>query len=85
MPSTYTYDLWDGKQTVGTYSCDSPLVGMHLVINTISELKRAYGRRYETITIPVGLLIIKDNGIEYTVRRVLDVSRKSKRQRALIK
>lgn len=84
MPTTYAYDLWDGKMVIGRIRLAEPLVGLYMVFPVMSELKCPYGKRIETIQVPVGRRIIFNNGEDYTMRTHLDVSRKSKRQRAIL-
>ena len=84
MITGYTYELWNGKKAIGTWTSLSPIIGKYVTFPTISELKREYGRHYETIEVPIMYRVINDNGVDYIVRRCLDVRRKSKRQRELI-
>ena len=84
MPEWFTYELWNGKKTIGEVTLRSKLLGKFLVIPTISELKREYGRSYETINVPIIYRTVSDNGVEIVVRRCLDVRKNSKRQKALI-
>lgn len=77
MPITYTYDFWDGKSVIGKITMLSEIKGRAVIFPILDK-------KYEAISVPILYLCIKDNGVEYTVRRVLDVRRKSKRQRYLL-
>lgn len=85
MITVNRYELWNGKKVLGYYNTTSILMGSELIIHTISELKRIYGKYYEEIKIPLTCRIIRKDATEYSVRTVLDVRKKSKRQRELIK
>lgn len=80
MPTGYTYDIWDGKKIIGQYTLLTPILGKG--VNII--FKESYNKNsYDSIIIPLAYLT-EDNGVSYTVTRVLDVRRKSKRQKKLI-
>lgn len=85
MPTHYAYELWNGKVVLGHYGTQFPLQGLSVVIPTISELKRIYDRTYETITVPLRMRLVSDNGVDFTYRLYLDVRRKSQRQIQLIR
>lgn len=87
MITGFKYELWDGKKVVGYYTCLYPLniVGRYMVFHMISTFKQKYNKQYETITVPITTRLISDNGIDYTIRRALDVRKKSKRQINLLK
>lgn len=85
MPTYYAYELWNGKKVIGYYNSQYQLQGLSVVIPTISELKRLYGRTYETITVPLGVRCISNDGIDSVYRLYLDVRRKSKRQIKIIR
>lgn len=81
-------DLWNGKEVVGQVR-HSPFAGViagKAVNYTLSPgpLKEAYAKRYESIELPIDYRCIKDDGVEYTIRRCFNVQRKSKRQVGLL-
>jgi hypothetical protein len=65
-------ELKKGKKTIGQIETNTPLLGkaMHFV-----QVK---------IVVPIGYECFYDDGVEYRVRKFFDVSRKSKRQIALL-
>lgn len=83
MIPTYRYELYDGKKVIGIYYINFKLTGKfrYFFIGP-SLLKR--GKTYEMISVPIGYRMILDNGVDYTIRRFLDVKRKSKRQKKLL-
>lgn len=84
MPIEFVYDIWNGKEIIGRYNAGHfPLYGRYLVIPTISILKREYNKKYEEIIVPIHFLV-SDDGITIKSVRVLDVRRKSARQKAII-
>lgn len=85
MIRIYKYELWNGHRVMGEYCTTSPLLGKNLVLPTISELKRPYNRKIIDITIPIITRCVKNDGVDYTIRRCLDVRKKSKRQIEIIK
>ena len=89
MPENYIkqIELWDGKKVIATIPMKTHLLfGKNAVLCFApSELKRVYGKRYETITVPICLRVILDDGMDYTIRRCLDIRKKSARQIALLK
>lgn len=84
MVTGYSYDIWNGKKVIGSYWSDCRLHGRELVVPAVSEFKREFGKRYETIMVPLISRLVYDDGVEYRVRISLDVRRKSKRQLKLI-
>lgn len=80
MPTEYNYELWNGKEVVGYFHTAHKIFGKYLIVPTISELKRHYNRQYEEIKVPVAYRKVFDDGVDITMRTVLDVRRKSKRQ-----
>lgn len=85
MSHFYSYELWDGKRSLGVYSTMFPLKGMFLVIPEVSTFKQPYNRKLKEIKLPIIYRIVEDNGVDCLTRRVLDVRRKSKRQIEIIK
>jgi len=89
MPETLIkqIELWDGKKVIATIPLSTNLLFGKTAILCFapSELKRVYGKRYETIELPILYRCVSDNGMDYTIRRCLDVRKKSARQIALIK
>jgi hypothetical protein len=84
MPIGYTYDIWDGKNVIGSVTESFPLRGKFYVFSVLHPFKELYvGKQSEHICIPIHY-IQYDNGVTITSTRVLDVRRKSKRQKALI-
>ncbi len=84
MIGLYRYELWTGKEVIGTWVCTFPIVGKYLIIGTMSELKGHYNKRYEKIKVPVTTREVSFNGVDRIIRIVLDVSKKSKRQRKIL-
>lgn len=84
MPTVYTYELWNGKEVVGHYCSSTRLIGLHVVIPYVTALKSAYGRRIKTVIVPVMHRVLPSSGVDYCVRPVLDVRRKSARQIKII-
>ena len=79
------FELWDGHKVVGYAELETPLFGTSVAISFAPPiLKQVYGKQYETITCPIAYRQIADDGVDYTVRRCLDVRKKSKRQRAML-
>lgn len=76
----YNYELWNGKEVIGTCASFGLLRGDHVVVHEVSPLKRRYNERPKTFECPLIWRMIKDTGIEYTMRMCIDVRRKSKRQ-----
>lgn len=75
------FELWNGKEVLGHIEFKTPIFGQAVVISFApSPLKEEYGKKYETITLPVLYRCINDDGMDYTIRRCFDVRRKSKRQ-----
>lgn len=77
---SYTYELRKSNKIVGYYTTKLTLCGNYFPIPVLN-----YIHKVETIEVPISYICIKDDGIEYTIRRYLDVSYKSKRQIDLIK
>lgn len=75
----YKYEMWNRSTLIGTISINTIANGRYLVIPFISK------GIIEEIKLPIRIRIIGDDGIDLTYRRVLDVSRKSKRQIDLLK
>lgn len=80
MPDYYLYELWNGKEVVGHYGSIWPLMGTHIRIFEMSELKQPYGVKPKSIECPISYRIVSDNKIDRVMRTVIDVRRKSKRQ-----
>lgn len=85
MTRTYCYELWNGKEVIGRVTLMYPIKGKSVTFPTVSVLKALFRRKYETITLPIAYCSISDDGVDYVVRRRLDVRRKSKRQIELVK
>jgi len=85
MLKGFNYELWDGKKCIGHFYSNYPLYGKYLVLPEASVLKHQYGRPWKEIKIPIITRHLKDDGIDYTIRRVLDIRKKSKRQIEIIK
>lgn len=84
MIRTYQYELWNGKKVVGTYTTPYRLMGLHTLVSEHSTLKQFYRQKLKVIKVPIITRIILDDGVDITVRRCLDVRRKSKRQLELL-
>lgn len=76
MSKMYTYELWNGKEVVGTIDIRNPIMGVNFTIMSY---------RYKDITMPVRTRVVSDDGVDVVLRRVLDVSRKGKRQIEFLK
>lgn len=84
MIRTYSYELWNGKKSIGKYNTVSPLNGKSLHVYEMSTLKQFYSSKPKIIDVPIIYRCILDDGVDYTFRRCLDVRRKSKRQIEII-
>jgi hypothetical protein len=84
MPTDYVYELWNGKAVVGFYKSSSPIYGKSVHIFETSILKEIYGRKTKMIAIPTMFRIVSTTYQDQTIRMVLDVRRKSKRQLQII-
>jgi hypothetical protein len=84
MPTILTYELWKGEQVVGHYYSTSPVMGTTLIIPEISSLKQPYDQKIKEIHIPISWRHVSDDGVTMTFKRVLDVTKKSKRQIRII-
>lgn len=80
MIRSYRYELWDGKKSVGEYVTTRQLFGKYLIVPEQTILKHRYGSVWKEIKVPIIVRVVSDDGVDYTVRRVLDIRRKSKRQ-----
>lgn len=85
MNRIYAYELWNGKEVVGHYVSMSPLYGRTLAVPELPPLKQSYFRKIKRIEVPIITRVVSDDGVTMTVRIVLDVSKKSKRQIELLK
>lgn len=85
MSTIYSYELWNGKEVVGYFNALFRVQGTHVIIPTISEYKREYGRTCEKIKVPISSRVLYYNGIDTYTRIVLDVRKKSQRQIDIIK
>lgn len=86
MVMGYRYDLWNGKEIVGTHYRSSPILyGRNIVLDEVPIFKQLYGKRQKTIVVPVYYQEVSDDGVTITIRRVLDVRKKSKRQIEILK
>jgi hypothetical protein len=79
----YEYELWNGKRVVGFYKCDTLLAGK-CVVQLFQIVRNDWSREYVRIEVPITTRVITNDGITYTSRIVLDVRKKSARQRALL-
>jgi hypothetical protein len=85
VPKGYQYELWDGKNCRGYYYSHFLLRGNYLVVPLYSEYKRPY--KYQGIKdlkVPISFRVVLDDGINYHIKTVLDVRRKSERQIKLL-
>lgn len=85
MPTIYMYELWNGKKSLGHYVTQSRLIGKELHVPMYGCLKQPYNKKWEIIKVPIIYRLMKDNGVDCTMRRCLDVRRKSKRQIEILK
>lgn len=85
MPKEYHYELWNGKRVLGYYRTLFPLRGTSLTICETSILESSSNKKLRTFSVPFGLRVISDDGMDRTVRTVLDVRRKSKRQISILR
>lgn len=83
MVHGYTYGIWDGKTIIGQFNTFFPLYGRNVLIPYVSLLKQLYGKKYQSITVPIHYLT-EDDGVKVVMTRVLDVRKKSRRQKAHI-
>lgn len=81
MAQSYVYELFNGKTAIGTITLMAPVIGKGINIPTVTP----FGTKWETVFLKIGYRQISDNGVDYTIRRYLDVRKKSKRQIDLIK
>lgn len=81
----YKYELWDGRKVVGYYYSMCSIRGKFVSVSEVSELKRGYGHRYDTIDVPVITRIVSQTATDTTFRVVLDVRKKSRRQIDILK
>jgi hypothetical protein len=84
MIRPYVYEVWKGGKQIGTVTMSTPIYGKKVVFPTISILKEKYGRKYETIELPVFYRFLPNNGVDFTTRLCLNANRKSKRQLKLV-
>lgn len=63
---TYRYEIWNGKESLGLYESEKRLAGGFIVFPG--------GFR-----IPIGSRVLRDDGVDYLVRIVLDVSEMKKK------
>lgn len=74
-------ELWDGKNVIGIILITTEFCGLATEFHiSPGVLKEGYGKRYETIELKHEYRLIKDDGIDFTQRRVFSTRRKSKRQ-----
>ena len=79
------YDIWNGKKVIGSYESNDILQGKSLTIMYNSRVNLKSKTLYlGTIEIPIITRLVHDDGVEYLVRRCLDVRKKSKRQIKII-
>lgn len=85
MIQTYAYELWNGKEVIGEVTSRYRFNGKTVFVPTVSAFKEHYNKTYKHIQIPIIVRCVYNDGITITLRSVLDVRRKSKRQIELIK
>lgn len=86
VDSTKLIELWNGREVVGHLKLKHGLYGASLrLVFAPSPLRQLYGVKYPEVTVPIITRVVSDNGVDYVVRRCLDVRKKSKRQRELLK
>ncbi len=85
MITSFKYELWNGKKVVGYRYSIYGFYGKYLIVPELSMLKQPYNRRIKEIKIPIITRLVFNDGVTFTYRMCLDVSRKSKRQIELIK
>lgn len=85
MITGYTYELWNGKDAVGTYTSMTPLMGHFIQVPYLSSFKQKTNRKIQIVTCRIGIRKISDNGVDRTYRTFIDVRRKSMRQIEILK
>jgi len=80
-----SYELWNGKESVGYCRISGELLGKYVLIYSVSAYKQLYSRRAETIQVPISYRVVEKTGADTLLRTVLDVRKKSKRQIELLK
>lgn len=86
MINGYSYKLWNGKKVIGIKTLFFKLQGLHIVFPSIPLFKQSYFKKVEEIKVPIVYKEVSDNGVQIVLERMLDVSKKSKRQiRILLK
>lgn len=76
----YDYDLWDGKKVIGTMHSFFALKGGSISMPEVSALKQSYYAEPKTISCPIFIRTVSDDGVTITAKRTIDVRKKSKRQ-----
>lgn len=79
------YELWDGKEVLGHYASPYKLAGNYLEIPEITLFEQTYNKKVKTIKIPLVVRVVKERGLDITLRIFLDVRKKSKRQIEILK
>jgi hypothetical protein len=74
MQRGYKYELWKGKKMVGLLLSTDKIVGHEFIV------PEKIGNKIQKITLPISFRVISDDGVDVHYRRVLDVTKKSKRQ-----
>lgn len=85
MITGYTYRLMKKNKHVGNYHSLYPLRGESITQREISRFRQKYGQRVKYIKCPLKLIFVKDDGVLITWERVIDVTKKSKRQIDILK
>ena len=85
MLTGYTYELWNGKKVVGHKTTMYPLLAEKFRQLEVSIFEQKYGQTPREIIVSISRRLLTDNGVDITYRRILDVSRKSKRQIKILK
>lgn len=80
MIETYKYELWTRKKQVGVFNTTSELFGNSLIVYESPLFKQPYGKKIKTIEFPLRTRVVFSKGPDMLIRKVIDVSRKSKRQ-----
>lgn len=81
MISMYTYDLKKGNKIIGFVTFSYPLHGKYVVISEVSKCKNKY---IKTHRFPIKIELAHDDGVDIIYTRVINVSKKSKRQIELL-
>ena len=84
MIRMYSYKLWNGKDAIGHLSFMIPLRGMFVAVPEYSVLKQPYNQKRRTIDLPIVYSVVSDDGVTVVTERVLDVRKKSARQRKIL-